>query len=65
MAKARKHCAQCSGKLGLGVRFTNLFTRYGWLHLRFCSNLCRENFELEKANANKQVRWLAYLGSGK
>jgi len=55
-------CDQCGAKLPIGVRFKNRFTREGWHYLRFCSMLCEENNELEHARANRQTRWLAYLG---
>jgi hypothetical protein len=60
----KKRCAQCKGKLGLGVRFRNLWRLGQRLHLRFCSSYCEATYELERRNANRQVRWLSYLGSG-
>ena len=30
-----KRCAQCHGKLGLGVRFRNISNGHWWVHLRF------------------------------
>jgi hypothetical protein len=43
---AMKRCAQCHGKLGLGVRFRNLWDGRWWVHLRFCSAHCEGNYEL-------------------
>ena len=60
---AKRNCAQCHGKLGLGVRFRNLWNGFGWVHLRFCSSYCEANFELEKRNTTRQDRWYSYLGS--
>ena len=36
-----KSCAQCNGKLGLGVRARNLWNGRWWIiHVRFCSTHC-------------------------
>jgi hypothetical protein len=59
-----KRCAQCGGKLGLGVRFRNLWVGSWWVHLRFCSSLCEHNNELERRAANEQRRWLTFLARG-
>jgi hypothetical protein len=32
-----KTCAQCHGKLGLGVRSRNLWNGLWWVHVLFCS----------------------------
>src|SRR5262249_59797800 len=37
---AMKRCAQCHGKLGLGVRSRNLWNGRWWVHVRFCSVHC-------------------------
>jgi hypothetical protein len=58
----KKRCHQCEGKLGLGVRFRNLWKFGHWLHLRFCSALCEANYELEQRNANRQTKWISYVG---
>jgi hypothetical protein len=60
----KKRCTQCGGKLGLGIRFRNLWKRGGWIHLRFCSSLCETNYELEKRNAQRANRWFTYLARG-
>jgi hypothetical protein len=53
-----KKCAQCHGKLGLGIRCRNLWNGRWWAHTRFCSARCEGNYELERYNANaKQHRW--------
>lgn len=59
----KKLCSQCGSRLGLGLRFRNLWNGFGWLHLRFCSALCEEDYELERRNLNRQERWFSYLGS--
>jgi hypothetical protein len=35
-----KRCVQCHSKLGLGVRFRNIWTGHWWIHVRFCSARC-------------------------
>ena len=52
-----KRCSQCSGKLGLGVKFRNLWNGRWWVHLRFCSSLCEENYELEHRQEIERNRW--------
>jgi hypothetical protein len=47
-----KSCAQCYGKLGLGVRARNLWNGRWWVHVRFCSAHCEALYELERYNAN-------------
>jgi hypothetical protein len=59
----KKVCLQCGSRLGLGMRFRNLWTGMGWEHVRFCSSLCEANNELERRNQNSQTKWLSYLGS--
>src|SRR5262245_9694872 len=59
---AMKRCAQCHGKLGLGVRSRNLWNGRWWAHTRFCSAHCEGKYELERYNANaKQHRWYTFL----
>src|SRR2546429_9486262 len=36
-----KKCAQCHGKLGLGVRSRNLWNGRWWVHVRYCSTHCQ------------------------
>jgi hypothetical protein len=43
-----KKCAQCHGKLGLGVRSRNLWNGRWWVLVRFCSTLCEARHELER-----------------
>jgi hypothetical protein len=45
---AMKRCAQCQGKLGLGVRSRNLWNGRWWVHVRFCSTHCEALHELER-----------------
>jgi len=52
-----KRCAQCHEKLGLGVRFRNLWNGRWWVHLRFCSAHCEGLYELERYEANARQRW--------
>lgn len=56
-----KRCAQCGGKLGLGVRFRNRWNGRWWLHLRFCSSLCEHNYELEYRQEKDRARWMSFL----
>src|SRR5262245_1430377 len=39
--RAMKSCAQCHGKLGLGVRARNLWNGHWWVHVRFCRHIVR------------------------
>jgi hypothetical protein len=45
---AMKRCAQCHGKLGLGVRFRNVGNGRWRVHVRFCSAHCEALHELER-----------------
>jgi hypothetical protein len=42
-----KQCAQCHGKLGLGLRARNLWNGRWWIHVRYCSTRC-EALHLER-----------------
>jgi hypothetical protein len=55
-----KRCAQCHGKLGLGVRSRNLWSGLWWVHVRFCSIHCEALYELEQYDANAS-RWRTLL----
>ena len=52
-----KGCAQCHGKLGLGVRFRNVWNGYWWVHLRFCSTQCEGLYEWYRSEASARDRW--------
>ena len=57
----KKHCcAECGGKLGLGLRFRNLWDGFSWFHLRFCSARCEERNESSRRNANREDRWFSF-----
>src|SRR5262245_51514501 len=45
---AMKRCAQCHGKLGLGVRSRNLWNGRWWIHVRYCSTHCEALHEVER-----------------
>ena len=60
----KKRCTQCGGKLGLGVRFRNLWNGHGWVHLRFCSGLCEHDYELEHHEEIRRHRWLSAFARG-
>jgi hypothetical protein len=51
-----KRCALCHGKLGLGVRYRNLWNGRWWVHTRFCSAHC-----VERYNANTKRHWFTFL----
>jgi len=53
-------CAECGGKLGLGVRFRNLWDGFSWSHLRFCSARCEEQNETVRRSTNREDRWYSY-----
>ena len=56
-----RRCAQCHGRLGLGVRFRNLWSGHGWVHLRFCSTRCEGIFKQDREEANAKRRWYTVL----
>jgi hypothetical protein len=56
-------CAQCRRKLGLGVRFRNIWNGHWWVHLRFCSARCEAIYEAKRDDAVKH-RWHAFLAPG-
>jgi hypothetical protein len=51
-----KWCAQCHGKLGLGVRSRNVWKGRWWVHVRFCSVHCEALHELERYEAKGGLR---------
>jgi len=51
-----KRCAQCDGKLGLGVRSRNLWNGRWWVDVRFCSSRCAALYELKQQDTNAR-RW--------
>jgi hypothetical protein len=53
-----KWCAQCHGKLGLGVRSRNVGNGRWRVHVRFCSAHCEAVHELERYEANRGLRSL-------
>jgi hypothetical protein len=55
-----KRCAQCHGKLGLGVRSRNLWNGRWWVRVRFCSTHCEVRYELEQYDATAH-RWRTIL----
>jgi hypothetical protein len=55
-----KRCALCHGKLGLGVRYRNLWNGRWWVHTRFCSAHCEALYELEQYDATAR-RWRTLL----
>ena len=48
---AMKRCAQCHGKLGLGVRSRNVWNGRWWVHVLYCSTHCEALYELERYDA--------------
>jgi hypothetical protein len=56
-----RRCAQCHGRLGLGVRFRNLWSGHGWVHLRFCSTRCEGIFKQDREEANAKRSWYTVL----
>jgi hypothetical protein len=51
-----KRCALCHGKLGLGVRYRNLWNGRWWVHTRFCSAHCVEQY-----NSKTKSHWFTFL----
>jgi hypothetical protein len=60
----KKRCANCSGRLGLGMTFRNLWNGRWWVHLRLCSAICQHNYELELRQETQRNRWLTFLARG-
>jgi hypothetical protein len=58
-----KRCALCHGKLGLGVRFRNIWNGAWWVHVRFCSVHCEATYQDTQNNAATH-RWHATLADG-
>jgi hypothetical protein len=50
-ARNMKRCALCHGKLGLGVRFRNIWNGTWWVHVRFCSVRCGAIYQDTQNNA--------------
>jgi hypothetical protein len=48
---AMKRCAQCHGKLGLGVRSRNVWNGRWWVHVLYCSTHCEALHELQRYDA--------------
>src|SRR5258706_337958 len=57
---AAGRCAQCYGKLGLGVKFRNLWNGDWWEHFRFCSGKCEAAHELERRQSIDRERWFCF-----
>jgi hypothetical protein len=57
----KKRCAQCYGRLGLGVRFRNIWNGRWWVHLSFCSTQCERLYELLRSEASARRRWHLFL----
>ena len=55
----KRRCTECGGKLGLGVRFRNLWDGFSWVHLRYCSASCEAKNQL--ARRNSRDRWFSHL----
>lgn len=54
-------CAQCGGRLGLGVLFKKYWGHWTWIHKRFCSSLCAHHYDTESHVAKQQGHWHAFL----
>ena len=50
-----KRCAQCHGKLGLGVRSRNVWNGRWWVHVVYCSTHCEALHELERYDARAKT----------
>ena len=46
-----KRCAQCQGKLGLGLHSRKVWNGRWWVQVRYCSAHCEAHHELERYNA--------------
>jgi hypothetical protein len=56
-----KRCAQCHGKLGLGVRSSNVWNGRWWVHVLYCSTHCEALHELEQYDARARRHGRASL----
>jgi hypothetical protein len=56
-----KRCAQCHGKLGLGVRARKVWSGHWWVHVRYCSAHCEALHELERHNARRNRGGHAFI----
>jgi len=58
-----KRCAQCHGKLGLGLHSRKVWNGRWWVQVRYCSAHCEAHHELERynarANRGRQPSYLA------
>src|SRR5262245_10191467 len=50
-ARNMKRYSLCHGKLGLGVRFRNIWNGTWWVHVRFCSVRCGAIYQDTQNNA--------------
>jgi hypothetical protein len=46
-----KRCAQCQGKLGLGLHSRKVWRGHWWVLVRYCSAHCEALHERERYNA--------------
>jgi hypothetical protein len=58
-----KRCAQCHGKLGLGVRSRNLWNGRWWIHVRYCSTYCEARHELGRRERQISLVHAFFSGS--
>jgi hypothetical protein len=50
---AMKRCALCHKELGLAARFRNIWNGGWWVHIRFCSALCKAIYQAKRNDAPK------------
>jgi hypothetical protein len=50
---AMKRCALCRKELGLAARFRNIWNGGWWVHIRFCSALCKAIYQAKRKDAPK------------
>ena len=56
-----KRCAQCIGKLGLGVRSRKVWNGRWWVLVRYCSAHCEAVHKLERHNARANHGRYAFI----
>jgi hypothetical protein len=56
-----KRCAQCQGKLGLGLHSRKVWNGRWWVQVRYCSAHCEAHHELERYNACANRGWHAFI----
>jgi hypothetical protein len=52
-----KRCAICHKELGLAARFRNVWNGGSWVHIRFCSVLCKAIYQAKRSDAPRSLAY--------